>query len=74
MSDETPTAREKLKAAMAKYGFTDADRVHWPGHIADADANGCWCGAAIVCATCGLAEPCIHGPGRGTQLAHKRHS
>lgn len=59
---------------MAKYGFTDADRIHWPGHVTDEDANGCWCGAEVVCATCASAAPCVHGTARTTKLAHKATS
>jgi hypothetical protein len=67
-------SREKLKAAMAKYGFTDADRFHWKGHITDSDANGCWCGADVACDTCESVAPCVHGADRPTRLIHKTPS
>lgn len=65
-------ARAKLKAAMKEYGFTDADRVRWPGHVLDADADGCPCGAELACATCESVAPCIHGAERPSKLLHKQ--
>jgi hypothetical protein len=41
-------AEARLRAAMDRYGFKDADRHH------DTSGGPCWCGPAVVCSRCAL--------------------